>query len=62
MTPNDFETWLSTHNTDVYYVLITPQLIDLNYTVDLTLYEGTNNVTNSEDMDMNITFIKDTFE
>ena len=49
---NDFKTWLSTHNTKVYYVLATPQLIDLNYTVDLTLFEGINNISNSEDMDM----------
>ena len=52
----DFQTWLSTHNTDVYYSLATPQLIDLQYDVDLTLYEGTNNISNSENMDMEITY------
>lgn len=46
----------------VYYVLDTPQLIDLNYTADLTLYEGNNTITNSEDMDMEIKYIKDTYE
>lgn len=59
---NDFKTWLNTHNIDVYYVLATPELIDLNYNVDLTLYEGTNTITNSENMDMEITYIKDTYE
>ena len=46
----------------IYYVLDTPSLIDLNYNVDLTLYEGTNTITNSENMDMEITYIKDTYE
>lgn len=46
----------------VYYVLDTPQLIDLNYTADLTLYEGNNTITNSENMDMEIKYIKDSYE
>lgn len=41
---------------NVYYVLATPRLIDLNYDVNLSLYEGTNNISNSEDMDMEITY------
>lgn len=49
---NDFKTWLSTHNTEVYYVLATENLIDLNYTVDITLFKGINNISNSDDMDM----------
>lgn len=55
-TTNDFKSWLSTHNTTVYYVLATPQLIDLQYDVDLTLFEGTNYISNSEDMDMEIKY------
>lgn len=54
---NDFKTWLSTHNTEVYYVLATPQLIDLNYTVDLELFSGINYITNSENADMDLTYI-----
>lgn len=57
----DLTTWLSTHNTDVYYVLATSTEIDLG-TLDMELYEGTNNITNSEDMDMSIRFIKSDFE
>lgn len=52
----DFKAWLQTHNTDVYYVLETPNLIDLNYTVDMTLYEGTNIITNSETGTMEIKY------
>ena len=52
-----FKAWLSTHNTDVYYPLATPTEIDLG-TVDMELYEGTNNITNSEDMDMVLKYYK----
>ena len=51
-TLTDFKSWLSTHNTDVYYVLETPQLIDLNYIVDLRLFKGVNIISNSDDMTM----------
>ena len=50
------KTWLSTHNTEVYYVLATPNLIDLNTTVDLKLFKGVNNVSNSEDGYMTIEY------
>lgn len=46
----------------VYYVRSTPQTIDLNQTIDLTLYEENNTITNSETMDENITYIKNTYE
>jgi hypothetical protein len=52
----DFKTWLSTHNTEVYYVLATPELIDLQTTVDLKLFKGANTITNSEDGDMTIQY------
>ena len=61
-TTEQWKTWLSTHNTEVYYVLAEEQLIDLNYNVDLTLYEGTNNITNSENMDMAIKYVKNVYE
>ena len=55
-TSTDFSTWLASNNVELYYPLAEPQLIDLNYTVDLELYEGINTITNSENADMNITF------
>ena len=54
----EWKTWLSTHNTDVYYVLATPELIDLNTTIDVTLFEGINNISNSEDANMQIRYVK----
>lgn len=53
-----FKTWLSTHNTEVYYALATPQLIDLNTTVDIRLFKGVNNITNSEDGNMRIRYVE----
>ena len=38
----------------IYYVLDTPQLIDLENTVDLKLYKGTNIITNSENATMTL--------
>ena len=49
---NDFKSMLSNNNLVIYYPLVTPELIDLNYTVDLTLFEGVNNISNSDDMYM----------
>ena len=54
----NFKAWLSTHNTEVYYVRETPQLIDLNTTVDLKLFKGVNNITNSEDGNMRIRYVE----
>jgi hypothetical protein len=56
LNTNDFKTWLSTHNTEVYYVLETPEPIDLQTTVDLKLFKGVNNITNSEDGNMTIQY------
>lgn len=58
-TIEKFKTWLSTHNTEVYYVLATPQLIDLNYTVNMTLFKDINNISNSEDANMSVTYLND---
>lgn len=55
-TTDDWESWLSLHNTTVYYQLETPQLIDLNYIVDLTLYKGTNIITNNKNANMTIKY------
>lgn len=55
-TLEQWKEWLSTHNLILYQPLATPELIDLNYTVDLTLFEGVNNISNSEDMDMTLKY------
>lgn len=55
-TVNDFKTWISTHNIVVYAPLETPDLIDLNTTVDLKLFKGVNNISNSEDANMTIEY------
>ena len=54
----DANAWLLEHNTTIYYKLKESAftLIDLNYNVDLTLYSGINNITNSDDMDMAIKY------
>lgn len=57
-TVNELKEWLSTHNTEVYYVLVTSQPIDLNTTVDLRLFKGVNNITNSEDGNMRIRYVE----
>ena len=58
MTLDDFKTWLSTHNTEVYYALATPYEVDLGI-VDITLFNGINHISNSEDANMSITYVKD---
>lgn len=58
-TNDTLETMQQKYNgADVYYVLAEENLIDLNYTVDLTLYSGTNTITNSENMDMVLEYYK----
>lgn len=54
-TLEDFKNWLSTHNTDVYYVLDEPTTIDLG-TIDIELFKGTNIITNNENADMTIKY------
>ena len=57
-TTNDFKTWLSTHNTIVYYPLATPTLIDTGKNIDIPLYNGTNNISNSENAIMTISYVR----
>lgn len=54
---NGLKTWLSTHNTTVQYELETPEEIDLGEVSMLTTYEGTSNITNSEDAEMSIEYV-----
>lgn len=54
---SDFKTLLQNLNTvEVYYVLDTPQLINLNYDINIRLFKGVNNITNSEDMTMTLKY------
>lgn len=52
-----FKTWLNTHNTLIYYPTLTENLIDLNYTVDMKIFKGANNITNSEEAYMVIKYL-----
>lgn len=62
----DTDYWSTTGGLDtgatIYYVSATPSLIYLNYKVNLTLYEGANTITNSENMNQEITYIKNTYD
>lgn len=53
---SDFKSWLSTHNIEVYYPLETPELINLQTKVDIELFKGVNNISNSEDGYMTIEY------
>lgn len=55
-TLEQWKEWLSTHNLILYQPLATPDPIDLNYTVDIRLFNGVNNISNSDDMDMSIKY------
>jgi len=55
-TLEQWKEWLSTHNLEVIQPLATPQLIDLEYDVDVRLFNGVNNISNSEDMDMTLKY------
>ena len=55
-TVAEFKAWLSTHNTIVQYELAEPEEIDLGEVSTLTTYEGTSNITNSEDTNMSVKY------
>lgn len=53
-----FKTWLSTHNTEVYYELAKPETINLG-TVEMPhTYEGVSNITNSANTEMVVKYYK----
>ena len=54
-----FKTWLSTHNTIVYYQLATPTEIDLGEVDTLSTFKGVNNVSLDANMqtNMNLTYL-----
>lgn len=51
-----WKNWLSTHNTEVYYALAQEELIDLQTTIDINLFEGINHITTSENMDLSLKY------
>lgn len=59
-TVNDFKNWLSTHNTEVYYVLATPYVLDLGIVDEmLNTYKGTTHIFNSVDTNMSVTYVNE---
>lgn len=50
----EFKTWLSTHNTTVYYELETPTEIDLGEVETLSTFKGINNVSLEANMQTNM--------
>ena len=55
-TVAELREWLSNNNLILYGVAIVNQLIDLNYNVDIRLFNGVNNITNSDDMNMTLIY------
>ena len=47
---DDFKTWLSTHNTEVYYPLETPYVVDLGVVDMPTTYDGVTNLYTDSDL------------
>lgn len=57
-TIENFKTWLSKHNTEVYYALAEPETINLG-TVEMPhTYDGVSNITNSADTEMIVKYYK----
>ena len=55
---NGIKAYLKENPIEVYYALATPYVLDLGI-VDITLFNGINHISNSEDADMSITYVKD---
>lgn len=64
VTINGWKSWLSTHNTIVYYVLATPVEIDLGEVETLSTFEGVNNVSLDANMqtNMSLTYLYKNYE
>lgn len=50
-----FKTWLSTHNTEVYYQLSATETITLRGTYDINLYEGVNHISIEDELEPTMT-------
>ena len=60
----EFKTWLSTHNTTLYYELATPIEIDLGEVETLSTFEGVNNVSLDTNIqtNMSLTYLYKNYE
>ena len=54
---NEYKTWLSTHNTIVYFKLETPTEIDLGAVILPETFEGVNNINVSSNLDSNTSIV-----
>lgn len=59
-TLDEFKTWLSNNPVTVYYILATPETINLSPTKPLYLYDGINHLTNDNSADMVAKMVKST--
>ena len=50
----EWKTWLSNNPVTVYYILEEPQTITLNGSYDIELFEGTNNITTTDELQPNM--------
>lgn len=50
----NFKTWLSNNPVTVYYILAEPETITLNGSYDIELFEGTNNITTTDELQPNM--------
>lgn len=50
----NFKTWLSENPVTVYYILAEPETITLNGSYDIELFEGTNNITTTDELQPNM--------
>ena len=64
VTINGWKSWLSAHNTEVYYALATPIEIDLGEVTTLSTFEGVNNVSLDTNMqtNMSLTYLYKNYE
>lgn len=64
VTINGWKSWLSTHNTIVYYALATPTEIDLGEVETLSTFKGVNNVSLVANMqtNMSLTYLYKNYE
>lgn len=53
----NFKSWLSIHNTEVYYALATPYEVDLGIVDMPNTYKGTTHIFNSVDTNMSVTYV-----
>lgn len=62
MTLADFKTWLSTHNTEVQYILAEPYTEEVGQVDIPSTYKGTTHINTTDELEpnMSITYVRDT--